>query len=276
MDKSFKLSNPPIPDSPDFPDKPAKPAGCLSNLAVVKEVQDLAKSLYLEAFAEFEQYYVEGEPLEITLLKILKAQVQIRYDKLCATRIKNAGFPMLKTVHEFDFSPKIYPNVKEGQFSWLLSCEYIKDRQGAVLVGSSGLGKTHLAIAVGIEAINKGYRVLFRRADTLLTEMLEAKNNKILLDLSKKIENADLLILDELGIQSYSKEESGLLYRTINERYEKKSVILTTNLHFSEWGSFIPDEKISKATIDRIINHSRIINMNGSKSYRFTHTLDKK
>jgi DNA replication protein DnaC len=240
------------------------------------KLKALAKLLRLKSLEDYESIIEPDLPFEENLLRLFDAERERRLEGLYANRIKAAGFTDIESIHDFRFEPDIYPNLKQKEFSWLLSCEYVPRREGAVLMGSSGVGKTHLATAVGIEAIRKGLKVLFRRADRLITEMVEAKSEKRLTDLTDKIQNVDLFILDELGIQSYAAQEAGLLYRVINDRYKKKSTIITTNLKFSEWGAFIEDEKITKAIIDRIIEHSRILNMNGSESYRVKNALNKK
>ncbi|MDR2457747.1 MAG: IS21-like element helper ATPase IstB [Clostridiales Family XIII bacterium] len=248
----------------------------LSRQDIHEQILHYSKKIYCYSFFEYKSFVDENLPFDENFLNLLKAEYERKINQLYGTRIKKAGFPLIKSIHDFEYSQTIYPRFKPEEFSWLVSCEYIPRLEGAVLLGSSGLGKTHLAIAVGIEAVKMNYKVIFRRADTLLTEMIEAKDDKKLTELTTKLQNVDLFILDELGIQSYSKEEAGLLYRIINERYERKSTIITTNLNFSEWGRFIDDDKITKALIDRIINHSRILNMNGSESFRVKNALNKK
>lgn len=145
-------------------------------------------------------------------------------------------------------------------------------KKNLVLYGPVGLGKTHMAIATGIAACQKGYKTKFFTVTGLVLELMEAKNNNVLEKFMKSIRNLDLLILDEWGYVPIDREASQLLYRVIDDCYEHTSMILTTNLEFSKWGNIYTDSQMTAAMIDRIVHHGYLLIFEG-RSYRVEHAL---
>jgi DNA replication protein DnaC len=146
----------------------------------------------------------------------------------------------------------------------LKTASFIDSKENLILYGSVGTGKTHLATAIGIEACNQGKRVAFYRTAALVNELITSKKDGNLNRLLKRIEKTDLLICDEWGYIPFEREGSQLLFGVISECYEKRSLIITTNLEFSKWNGIFYDEKLTSAIIDRVIHHSHLLIFSGS------------
>ena len=163
------------------------------------------------------------------------------------------------------------PSVSPVFLRELASCKFIADRQNIVMIGNPGRGKTHIAIALGIKACLQGYRVLFKNASTLSTELTEARDNYQLGRLERQLAKTDLLILDELSYLSFNKFESDLLFKVISDRSERTSTIVTTNLPFSKWTDLFENTTMVAALVDRLTYRSHVLDMNGD-SYRLIST----
>jgi DNA replication protein DnaC len=156
----------------------------------------------------------------------------------------------------------------------LSSCRFIDEKKNLVMVGNPGRGKTHIAIGIGLKACAQGLSVLFKNAASLSTELTEAKDNYQLGKLEKKIRNVDLLILDEMGYVSFDRYQSELLFKVIAERSERGSIIVTTNLAFSDWTKLFENTALVAALVDRLTFNSYVLDMNG-KSYRLARTKNE-
>jgi DNA replication protein DnaC len=208
----------------------------------------------------------ENRSYEAFLLALLESEVQTRESNAVKKRIAQAGFPQRKELAEYDFTQM--PGLKKQAILQLTRCDYLQKQENIVLMGSHGTGKSHLAIALGAEACRKGYRVQYATAATLANQCVEAKSEKRLLRLEKQMEKAALLILDELGYMPLSQEGAQLLFGVLAQRYERGSVMVTTNLEFSEWIKVFLDEKMTAALLDRLTHRCLVFLMNG-ESYRF-------
>ena len=166
---------------------------------------------------------------------------------------------------------QLNPSVSPVFLRELASCKFIADRQNIVMIGNPGRGKTHIAIALGIKACLQGYRVLFKNASTLSTELTEARDNYQLGRLERQLAKTDLLILDELSYLSFNKFESDLLFKVISDRSERTSTIVTTNLPFSKWTDLFENTTMVAALVDRLTYRSHVLDMNGD-SYRLIST----
>jgi DNA replication protein DnaC len=153
--------------------------------------------------------------------------------------------------------------------------EYITKRQNVLAVGNSGTGKTHLALALGLAACQKGFKVRFTTAAALVNEMIEARDEKRLLRLQKQIAKLNLLIIDEMGFVPFSKTGAELLFELISQRYERGSVLITSNLPFDEWPDVFGSERLTGALLDRLTHHVHILEMNGD-SYRLKQSKTRK
>jgi DNA replication protein DnaC len=232
------------------------------------EIVALARALKLNAFAEYRAYVKENSSVEEALYSLLAAENSIKEQNKYTYRMKNAAFPILKTLDTFVFDEKRLPELKKETVMELASCEFIEKKQNVVAVGNCGTGKSHLVTALGIEAISKGYTVKFRKASDLVAQMTEAVNERYLSKLIRKINACNVLIVDELGYLSFDAAGASLLFQIFAARYETKSTIVTSNLEFSKWVTFLGnDEHMTAALIGRLVHHSTILNMNG-EDYR--------
>lgn len=228
-----------------------------------------AKLLKLPTFGNIDapvSQFQPGQSLKELILQLMQHEYENRQEKARQRRLKIAHFPMLKTLEEFDFSR--LQHVSPDFIKQLASCEFINRHENVVMIGNPGTGKTHLMTAIGIKACLLGYKVVFKTATTLVTELREAKDGYHLRKMEKSIASADLLLLDELSYASFGIEESELLFKVIAERSERTSTMITTNLEFSKWPTLFKDATLVAALVDRLTYRSHILNMNG-ESYRF-------
>jgi DNA replication protein DnaC len=181
------------------------------------------------------------------------------------TKINKARFPFVKTLEEFDFS--FQPSIREKEIIALGSLDFVEKRENIVFLGPPGVGKTHLSVALGIKACMAKFRVAFITAQKLLEELLLSAKDGSLLDKLLGYSRLNLLIIDELGYMPVTKEQANLLFRLVSMRYEKGSIILTSNYNFNEWGEIFSDQVVAAAIIDRLVHHARIFYINGT-SYR--------
>lgn len=190
-----------------------------------------------------------------------------RRESAVRQRIHDAHFPETKTLDTFDFAVT-GGAVAPAQINDLARCEWIGRGENAIFAGPIGTGKTHLAIALGLEAAKQRKRVLFTRAADLVRMLTEARDTRELGRLQRRLMRVDLLILDELGFVPFERAGGELLFNIIAERYERRSVLVTTNLAFAEWVKvFGNDEKLTAALLDRLAHHAAVITTKG-KSYR--------
>lgn len=179
--------------------------------------------------------------------------------------VKMAGFPRITTLQEFDFSYQ--PTINESQINDLASLRFLEKKENIIFYGNSGVGKTHLATAIGVIAARNRDSTYFIKCSQLMNDLhkahLEGKINEKL----KKLGSYKLLIIDELGYLPINKEDSKLFFQLIDRRYEKFSTIITTNINFSQWDEIFGDAIIANAIIDRILHHSHVVTIKG-KSYR--------
>ena len=228
----------------------------------------LAKALKFPAFADYQAYVKDSSSTEEVLYNLLAAEHAIKEENRYKYRMKNANFPVIKTLDTFVFNKKSLPELKKETVMELAACTFIEKKQNVVALGNSGTGKSHLSVALGMEAIAKGYTVKFYRASELVAQMTEAISERYLSKLIKKVNACNVLILDELGYLSFDTAGANLLFQIFAARYETKSTIVTSNLEFSKWVTFLGgDEHMTAALIGRLIHHSIILNMNG-EDYR--------
>ena len=199
------------------------------------------------------------------LLRLCEKELMDRQKRAMDRRIQAAKFPLLKTIDSFNFSEQ--KSVNEPLVRELLRCEFIDQHENVLLMGNSGTGKTHLATALGFAACCGGYKVRFFGCTALVTQLLEAREDRQLQRLLKQLEKQDLLILDELGYVPFSKAGSELLFEVISRAYERQSLIVTTNLPFESWTEVCGSERLTGAMLDRLTHKVHIIEANGA-SYR--------
>ncbi|NLT15580.1 MAG: ATP-binding protein [Clostridiales bacterium] len=206
------------------------------------------------------------------LLGVLEQEIHQRENNRIQRGIRQASFPVIKTLESFDF--KAIPSISKPKLLKLMQGEYIKNRENIILVGNSGVGKTHIAISLGYEACRQGMRVKFYTAAGLINELLAAQQEYRLNRLEKQWLMPHLVILDELGYVPFSRVGSELLFQFCSSRYERGSLIITTNLEFPKWTEVLGDEQMTAALLDRLTHNAHILNINGD-SYRFKQALAK-
>ena len=188
-------------------------------------------------------------------------------------RIKAAKFPVVKSLDSFDFAA--IPKLNKMQVLELARCEWIERRENVIALGPSGTGKTHVALGLGLAACQKGMSVGFTTAAALVSEMMEARDERRLLRFQKQMAAYKLLIIDELGFVPLSKTGAELLFELISQRYERGATLITSNLPFDEWTETLGSERLTGALLDRITHHVNILEMNGD-SYRLAQSRARK
>jgi DNA replication protein DnaC len=199
------------------------------------------------------------------LFRLTERELIDRERRATERRIKEAQFPVLKTIETFHFTAQ--PTLNEVLVRELLRGEYMAKKENVLLVGNPGTGKTHLASALGFAACSQGRRVRFVTTTALVTQLLEARDNKMLQRLHKQLERLDLIILDEMGYVPFSKTGAELLFDVVGRAYERTSLILTTNLPFEQWMEVLGNERLTGAMLDRLTHRVHILEANGP-SYR--------
>ena len=243
--------------------------------AVSELIKLYAKQLRLPSFNKFSKVIQQLEPSEsyaYFLLKLMKTELDDRQQTAQEKRIKTAKFPTIKTLDEFDAHR--LEHVSEGCIRELATCDFVGKRQNVIMVGNPGSGKTHLAIALGINACCAGLKVRFCTAGALANELSEALQEGRLSKPERSLSKFDLLIIDELSYLTFNRSRSELLFQVISERSERASVIITTNLEFSQWTQLFENEMMVAALVDRVTFNSQILNMNCTTSYRMETALN--
>jgi DNA replication protein DnaC len=212
-----------------------------------------------------QQCAAEGIDHPRYLLRLAALEVLEREQRATERRIRQARFPVSKSLDTFDFLA--IPSLNKALVLELARSEYIDRRENLLALGNSGTGKTHIALALGLAACQKGYRVRFTTAASLVHELIEAKDEKRLLRYQKQMAGDQLLIVDELGFVPLSKSGAELLFETFSQRYERGSTLVTSNLPFDQWTEVLQSERLTGALLDRLTHHVHILEMNG-ESYR--------
>lgn len=213
---------------------------------------------------------IEAASHEEFLLQLLKQLDDDRREKRIIRNLNNAGFSVIKTLESYDFSQVRLPD--KMQLHNLETLSFLEKKENLILYGAVGTGKTHLAVALGVKAINEGKRAVFYRVHDLVNELDADIDNKA--KAYKKIAKADLLILDEWGYLPLHQEGARLLFDIVSNCYETKSIIITTNIEFGRWKGFLFDEKLTAAIVDRLVHHSHMLMFTG-QSYRMANSLIK-
>jgi len=202
----------------------------------------------------------------------LDAEVSERAERRGRRRLIDARFPLSKRLEEFRFADN--PKVPQATIAALAQGSWIDDRESIVLLGDSGTGKTHLAIALGVLACQQGRRVRFTTLAALANELQEAESRRELSRVIVRYLRTELVVLDELGYLALPAGAAELVFQVISERNERASMIVTTNLPFGEWAKVFPDARLAKAVVDRLTHRAHIIDT-GTESWRFRHGLNR-
>ena len=207
------------------------------------------------------------------LLRMTELELLERERRATERRIHQARFPVVKSLDSFQFLS--VPSLNKTLVLELARCQFLERRENVLLLGNSGTGKTHLALALGLAACQRGHRVRFTTTAALVHELMEARDEKRLLRLQKQLASYELLIVDELGFVPLSKTGAELLFAVFSQRYERSSTLVTSNLPFQEWTEILGSERLTGALLDRLTHHVHILEMNG-ESYRLKQSKHKR
>lgn len=231
-----------------------------------------AKQMRVPTFNRYEDIIRQLEPqqsYEDFLIALMRYELENRQISTQQRKIKAAKFPYQKTFDEFEVDR--LEHISEAQIAEIATCDFVKNKQNIVMIGNPGTGKTHLSIALGINACMQGMNVRFFTAANLSNMLIEALDNHRLLKLERQISKCDLLIIDEMSYLTFNRHQSELLFKIIADRSERKSIIVSTNLAFSKWLSIFENQTMVAAMIDRLTYRSFVLNMNSDNPYRAEH-----
>ena len=223
---------------------------------------------HLETFLEDagKQTWTHAEFLE----KAIQEELASKRDKRTEMGTRMARFPFVKTLDAFDFTYQ--PSIDQRRLKDLAACRWIENGENVIFLGPPGVGKTHMAVALGVEAIRLGYRTMFITAQALIGNLTKAHSENRLEEKLKGYTQPRLLIIDEIGYIPIDRLGANLFFQLVSRRYEKGAMILTSNQAFSNWGEVFGDQIIATAILDRVLHHSVTVNIKG-ESYRLKEKL---
>ncbi|HDR8111919.1 TPA: IS21-like element helper ATPase IstB [Bacillus cereus] len=235
-----------------------------------QKLKDTCKLLRLGYLAELYDE-VDFENKEQFLQDVLLKELKARQEAKIARAIKKAKFRELKWLKDYEWTDFVhFP--KSTTKEMICDLKFISQKQNLLCIGPSGIGKTHLATALGMKACSEGYEVRFFRVADLVAQLENGFEKGTLQRIKRSIETCDVLILDELGYVPFQKDGSELLFHIIADCYEQKSVIVTSNLEFGQWNKVFDDNKLTAALVDRLVHHAHILAFTG-ESYRLKNAL---
>ena len=199
------------------------------------------------------------------LAQALEAEWQGRFRRGIEARLRLSRFPWVKTLEEFDFD--FQPSLDRRQVRELVGLSFVERAQNVVILGPPGVGKTHLAVALGVKAVEAGYSVLFLTLESLMTRLVRAQHENRLDRALKQLVYPKMLIVDELGYLPLSRDDASLFFRLVVRRYERASLVVTSNQSFLDWGEVFHDHVLATAILDRLLHHATTLNIKG-ESYR--------
>ncbi len=256
------MTDEPKPNPPPKPRGPTRDA----HARLLENLEYLTLTRLAKTYRDHLANAAKGNQSHLDFLDaVLADEAAARFDRRVDRRIARARFPVEKTLEGFDWT---HPSKVDRQRALaLFDLDFIEKKRNVLLVGGTGLGKTHLAIALGIAACKKGYNVLFRTAMEIVNELQAAQTDATFLKKLRSFSQPTALIVDELGYLPIDKHGADLIFQVVSQRYERGTIILTTNRVPKEWAKVFNDATVASAVLDRLAHHSEIVVLEG-KSYR--------
>ena len=235
-----------------------------------EQTLSLLKTLNLKGVADSLDEVINDAEIRkhsyITVLNtVFTSEISYRVKRRVERNMVAAHFPVIKKIDPFDFGR--VKGIGKSEVVNLLDCRWIDNRENTLFFGPPGIGKTHLSIALGVVAVEKGYKVCFERITNLIKLLKTADIQKTSEYRIKRIMKSDLIIIDEIGYTPIEKREANLFFNLISETYEKASIIVTSNKSFESWAEMMGDSVMTSAMLDRLLHHARVFTLDG-KSYR--------
>lgn len=233
---------------------------------IINKLRNFKLSGIIKSLESRNQYAIEKELTYLDFLSLLLEDEQAnRQSNSFKKRYSKSKLDSSKTIADYDFS--IRKDLNKQEILDLSSCRFIAEKKNVIFMGSQGVGKTHLANALGIEALKKGYKVLFINSNDMVSKLVSSKADGTYFNTLKEFLKVDLLIIDEIGFKKIALNYVDEFFEVIRRRYENNSIIITTNRKFEEWGNIFGDVVLASAIIDRIVHHSYIFQIE-DESYR--------
>jgi DNA replication protein DnaC len=241
---------------------------------ILKKLRKLKLSGIAKTLESRNRYAMENNLSYLDFLSLLLEDEEVnRQNNSFKRRYSKSKLDGTKTIMGYDFSYQVELNKRE--IMDVMSCRFIEEKKNIIFMGNPGVGKTHLANAIGLEALKKGYKVLFVHSNDMVSKLSSSKGDGSYFNVLKDYLNVDLLIIDEVGFKKIELKHVDEFFEIIRRRYENKSVIITTNRPFEEWGNIFGDVVLASAIIDRLVHHAYIFRING-ESYRIKDLQNKK
>ena len=237
-----------------------------------EQIEQYMRTLKLGGMAR-EWRSVEFQSKEQYVRELLELELREREANRINRMVKTAGFQVIKTLDDFVWNQGIELPVGLTR-EYMEGLQFLKPRENLIFLGSVGTGKTHLATAIALAACQAGRRVRFFTAASLANLLLERNNKGTLNSFLENLKRVELIVVDEIGFVPLHKESAELLFQVISDCYERRSLIITSNLEFSQWNTVFGDNRLTAALIDRLIHHSHIVIFSG-ESYRLTQSINR-
>ena len=243
----------------------------MSKLVSMKKVLDRMENLGLGLMAaSFESYISDqlrqDKPLINAISDLLDLEYFPRKERMIKTRLKVSGMPQVKKLEDYELS-WLKGGLTQKKFNELSALSFVERKENVILMGPSGTGKTHLMLALGYHSCVNGYTAYHMSCTDLVESLQRAKETGNLKRKLKWLQKPHVLLVDEVGYDSLTPDQATLLFQLVNARYEKGSIIMTTNKSFGQWGELLNDDAIATATLDRLLHHCHLISLKGD-SYR--------
>ena len=237
-----------------------------------EQIEQYMRTLKLGGMAR-EWRGVEFQSKEQYVRELLELELREREANRINRMVKTAGFQVIKTLDDFVWNQGIELPVGLTR-EYMEGLQFLKPRENLIFMGSVGTGKTHLATAIALAACQAGRRVRFFTAASLANLLLERNNKGTLNSFQENLKRVELIVVDEIGFVPLHKESAELLFQVISDCYERRSLIITSNLEFSQWNTVFGDNRLTAALIDRLIHHSHIVIFSG-ESYSLTQSMNR-